>query len=53
MENQEKIDKKIIAIVHAQHLIDRGNNGVDFSAFEHILKLDRKERNEFIFQMAK
>ncbi|MCS4168499.1 hypothetical protein [Sphingobacterium sp. BIGb0116] len=53
MGNQEEIEKKIIEIVHAQHPIDGGNNGVDFGAFEHVLKLDRKERNEFLFQMAK
>lgn len=53
MDNQEEIEKKIIEIVSAQHLIDGGNNGVDFGAFEHVLKLDRKERNDFLFKMAK
>lgn len=53
VENQLEIEKKILDIVTEQFKIDGGSNGINIGAFDHILNLNIKERNEFLFQMAK
>lgn len=53
MENQHDLEKQILAILGEQFKKDGGNNGVEFTAFDHILKLSIQERNEFLSRMAK
>ncbi|WBV60251.1 hypothetical protein PFY12_14580 [Chryseobacterium camelliae] len=53
MENIEDIERKIIEIVTEQYKKDGGSNGVTFDSFSEFLKLDFKERNEFLYRMAK
>lgn len=53
MENQQEIEKQILDILSEQFKKDGGNNGVVFTAFDHILNLSIPDRNEFLAQMAK
>ncbi len=53
MENMEEIEAKILEIVTEQFKKDGGSNGVPIGAFDHILKLPIKERNEFLQIMVK
>jgi hypothetical protein len=53
MENQQDLENQILAILGEQFKKDGGNNGVEFTAFDHILKLSIQDRNEFLSRMAK
>ncbi|MGF7029078.1 hypothetical protein ACR784_24575 [Sphingobacterium multivorum] len=53
MENQLEIETKILKILTNKYKKDGGNNGVEFTALDHILNLSIQDRNEFLFQMAK
>ncbi len=53
MENMEEIEAKILEIVTEQFKKDGGANGVTMGSFDHILNLPIKERNEFLYCMAK
>jgi hypothetical protein len=50
--NTEDLEKKILEIVKEKYELTGGHNGNAFGDFDHILKMERSERNTFLQRMA-
>ncbi|MCJ8153236.1 hypothetical protein MKJ01_05605 [Chryseobacterium sp. SSA4.19] len=51
MENEE-LERQILEIVKEKHEASGGHNGNSFGDFDHILKMQRVDRNAFLERMA-